>query len=333
MKDPFRTWLLRTCAATPSATSSQALQGGPTQHALPDGLTRDRSGQDHAPASHSQSRGKAKARKTSATSGQSSSASSTPAAPLSSWESRLRQRLASIGSTECSLIWKASDTPAGRRLFRLVPSMRPTAEIDCGLWRTPNHRDGKGAYTDPQAFQRRMENGHQLNLNDEVRMAMWATPSARDWKDTPGMATTAVDPDGSTRSRVDQLPRQVAAAMWSTPRASDGEKGGPNQSFGAGGQPLPAQAYHVAMWPTPTHRDHFPPHSAEYIAEKKAQGHGMANLSDIGPLGMAPAGSSATTEKPGALNPAFVFWLMGFPPEWESCAPQAMPSSRKSRQK
>lgn len=38
---------------------------------------------------------------------------------------------------------------------------------------------------------------------------------------------------------------ELAAAMWGTPRASDAEKGGPNQSFGAGGTPLPAQA---AMW-------------------------------------------------------------------------------------
>ncbi len=34
-------------------------------------------------------------------------------------------------------------------------------------------------------------------------------------------------------------------------------------------------------WPTPCARDHFPPHTPEYIAEKKAQGHGMANLSDV----------------------------------------------------
>ena len=33
-------------------------------------------------------------------------------------------------------------------------------------------------------------------------------------------------------------------------------------------------------WPTPQARDHFPAHSPEYIAEKKSQGHGMANLND-----------------------------------------------------
>lgn len=40
----------------------------------------------------------------------------------------------------------------------------------------------------------------------------------------------------------------AAEQIWSTPRASDGEKGGPNQSFTAGGVPLPAMA---SQWPTP----------------------------------------------------------------------------------
>lgn len=33
-------------------------------------------------------------------------------------------------------------------------------------------------------------------------------------------------------------------------------------------------------WPTPMARDHFPAHTAEYVASKVAQGHGMANLND-----------------------------------------------------
>jgi len=43
-----------------------------------------------------------------------------------------------------------------------------------------------------------------------------------------------------------------------------------------------------ASWPTPTARDHFPDHSPEYIAAKKALGHGMANLNDLVQLACWP---------------------------------------------
>ena len=41
----------------------------------------------------------------------------------------------------------------------------------------------------------------------------------------------------------------LGITSWSTPKATDGAKGGPGQSYGSGGTPpLPAQA---AQWPTP----------------------------------------------------------------------------------
>lgn len=43
------------------------------------------------------------------------------------------------------------------------------------------------------------------SLPRQAAMASWVTPSARDWKDTPGMAKEA---DG--RNRLDQLPRQAS---------------------------------------------------------------------------------------------------------------------------
>ena len=50
------------------------------------------------------------------------------------------------------------------------------------------------------------------NLNVVASLAGVTTPSARDWKDSPGMSETGVDPDGSTRTRLDQLPRQAQLA-------------------------------------------------------------------------------------------------------------------------
>jgi len=131
------------------------------------------------------------------------------------------------------------------------------------------------------------------SLPDEV--AMWATAGSRDWKDSAGMARTGMNPDGTERQRDDQLARQVAAhvELWSTCRASDGEKGGPNQCFGAGGMPLTAQA-HSQTGGTPG--------------------------SNAGPMASG-----------GQLNPDFTCWLMGYPAGWLNSRDSETPSSRKSR--
>jgi hypothetical protein len=58
-----------------------------------------------------------------------------------------------------------------------------------------------------------------------------------------GTSMSGRRPDGS---KAQVTLQNVVIAMWSTIRASDGEKGGPNMSFGAGGSPLPSQVSTVA---------------------------------------------------------------------------------------
>lgn len=80
-------------------------------------------------------------------------------------------------------------------------------------------------------------------LTDAIRQ--WPSPTARDYKDSPGMATEATNPDGSIRKRDDQLAR--AAHLWNTPRAAEGE-GGLRQPDGRRSLGLNTQA---DLWRTP----------------------------------------------------------------------------------
>jgi hypothetical protein len=172
---------------------------------------------------------------------------------------------------------------------------------------------------------------------DAIDCGLWLTPTTRDYKDSPGMSL-APRRDGA--SRTDLLPRQVYAtmrALWATPTASADKAirtpAGARREVERDRSPdLAAQT--LALWPTPTSL--APPkddyngagNSAGLVAIRRiALGLGVA-------LGTTATGSSATTAScAGSLDPAFVFWLMGYPRAFLDCAPQATRSSRSLRRK
>ena len=114
---------------SPNATSSRASAAGRSHYASPAGLKTARSGRDRRRASRSRTPVSSLPPVMNGIYGPTYFASSVPEGPLRSLESRLRQRLGLIGSTECSLTWKESTTPAGRSYSRLVPSTPRTVEI------------------------------------------------------------------------------------------------------------------------------------------------------------------------------------------------------------
>ena len=172
---------------TRSATSSPESECGALPCDAPGGQTTGQCGPDLAHASLSARQAKEMGLMMSGIFGLPSSGSSNSAGLQKSLESRLQQSAQILGSTLYKLTWKPWVTPSGVSRFRLRASVPRTSG------------------TGPSG---------------------WVTPSARDWKDSPGMATVASNPDGSVRNRVDQLPRQAAMAGWPTPQASDSTGGG-----------------------------------------------------------------------------------------------------------
>lgn len=146
--------------------------------------------------------------------------------------------------------------------------------------------------------------GHRTGETD---CGLWQTPRAlsSDQSHQPGM-------NGAMASWI---------GLWPTPKASDGEKGGPNQRGSKGDLALPAQAYRAALWPSPN--------AAMSSGGQTSRSGPRKSELLIG--GLVRNGSNAPTGNPGQLNPAFPCWLMGYPTEWVSCGASVTPSSRKSR--
>ena len=100
------------------------------------------------------------------------------------------------------------------------------------------------------------------------------------------MATIAVNPDGSTRNRLDQLPRVVGLAGWPTPTTNDSVRQ-PSQDFATKNITLNHGAV-LAGWPTPSATNADKSVRTQDGAEKEAERKGWTN--DLATAAMSVSG-------------------------------------------
>jgi hypothetical protein len=238
--------------ATPNAISLLASASGAMRYVNQDGLTVDLFGRVVARANPLAQQATGAVSPTSVISGPPGSISSASVALQLSLVSKLKARLTTDGSTLFKLTWKEKTTPAGRLVYRLAASARRTSDNDSGLWPTPNTMEGgqtsrggkrKGellmgglvGWPTPNTMDTlertkmrpsRAATGRETGYLTEAvvdyaaPLSSWPTASARDWKDTSGMSETGTNPDGSTRSRLDQLPRVAGLTAIGSPAAT-----------------------------------------------------------------------------------------------------------------
>jgi hypothetical protein len=190
----------------------------------------------------------------------------------------------------------------------------------------------------------------KFGQNIREQAAAWPTPTAQDSEQAGGAGTIQRGKRGATLNsmatdrwttptaleRSGQGERNSALTLdvknWATPRATDGEKGGPNCRGGRGDPILAGQ---VVQWPSPASRDYRSPNLLSYQemgGGKKGEQlqnfveHRFSSLQDQQTQDGRTL-SPATQNSHRRLNPLFAAWLMGWPSTWTIAEPHASSAS------
>lgn len=198
-------------------------------------------------------------------------------------------RTAASGSSCWPTPTQPYGTNRGGAAGRVGP-VRPSLETLAKSWPTAQALDAKG--------QRGRHTRSGMDLAQESQA--WASPSARDWRDTPGMATTR--PDRPGQGRLDQLARQ--AHHWPTPTASDAN--------GSGSRNTPGSKAHAGV----------------SLSDAVQTGDSAGRRQETTPTAGASGSPTAV------LSPLFVEAILGLATGWTDFAPletQSFHSRQPSR--
>jgi len=242
-------------------------------------------------------------------------------------------------------------TDMKRLLFRLVPSTPRTGEKESGSWLTPRASDFKGAASPETAMGAVERTGGPTNLPEQVQLTengLWATPNCMDYLPQRSKEGTKHLQKGHRkgRSRPSNLREQVdekTMKMWPTPSAvprgphtGREHHGLQTKSKTTGTSFGMTLETAVKIWPTPTRSDYKgsgptnirkdgkdrKKDRLDYAVEEWYPTPTVPGKHQVGTLGeWGGSGNKFRTPenmsvKTGALNPAWVEWLMGFPSGW-----------------